>query len=520
MKPQTVFNDPNQFKYYISDIYFRKSPTKYVYSRQLGDFWALVSYLAGTWSTVYIWFMVFIRAYNRNFFIYSLSNKLYCFPSQKKQRKKETFELSGYEQSQNKSVYQKILEKIEIYLSYEKKLKVRFFSMCKYMIKNIFSFINFKDEKTFLLNKSQESLMCDLDVCNILKKLQEFEKVKNILFTEDQQYVLSFSPKPDILTAIEETTMKKNNKSGIKHLSKKKRHYKRKNRGRFLSDQINFEEMLPFKNLILAWKALKSSDQKNFSVNENLIKLFGEEFSTIVEVTEDDLKTFSLREQGTLGTRFFKAVKKATNKNDDETELKKSTDLDRKVDNEKKYMAIELSPLDTENKNKNTNEETKYKSMKDDNKSLTEHTKSLRDSKSMKYSKSMKESISIKKEENIGESKKLSDDIKPMKTEKNNSKKNSQSSKKGSENFGSPVNSQKIMINPLPENKNIEENNFDKEEKRKEIDDSHNYATNLDSSERKIKDDINDNLGSFSNFDFANIKMFYEQNVKPQTKKF
>ena len=240
-REQTVTTDPTQFKFAIADFYFRKSQTKFRYERNVGDLWAILSYLAGNWSSCYVCFLFILRSYNRNFFINSLSNKLYSFPSQKKKKKNVRSEIEQIEINPNKSLYQKILEKIKIYLSYDEKLKIMFFKMWEYMIKNLFSFIKFKDETMFLMEKSQENLMCDLDICNILKKLQEFDKVKNLLFTEDQQYVLSFTPKPDILTKIEEENLqKKPNKS---YIPKRKKTIKRKER--LLSDSRNFEDLAP-----------------------------------------------------------------------------------------------------------------------------------------------------------------------------------------------------------------------------------------------------------------------------------
>ena len=114
----------------IADIYFLKSQTRFHYDRFVGDVWAMISYIAGSLSTCYVWFMLVVKSYNRNFFANSLSNKLYSFPSQKKKKGGEVNNNNNdenrlkTEESPNKrSAYQHIIQKIETYLSYYHKHK-------------------------------------------------------------------------------------------------------------------------------------------------------------------------------------------------------------------------------------------------------------------------------------------------------------------------------------------------------------------------------------------------------------
>ena len=68
-REQTVVNA--QFN--IADFYFRKSQTMFRYERSLGDLLAIISSVVGSWSTAYVCLMIFIRNYNRNYFIISLA---------------------------------------------------------------------------------------------------------------------------------------------------------------------------------------------------------------------------------------------------------------------------------------------------------------------------------------------------------------------------------------------------------------------------------------------------------------
>lgn len=311
--------DNNINKYNIGDFYFRKSKTKFLYERNLGDLWSIVSGLAGAWSSCYVCFMFAIRNYNKNYFINSLANKLYNYPSQKKKKQKmKTLEKeenknktqapqNDIEENDEKNIYQKIIKKIETYLSYENKLKVSFCFMWRFLFENIFWFLPIhRNEKSLLIEKTKLNLWRDLDICNILKKLQEFDKIKSLLFSHDQQVVLSFTPKPEISKVDSELSRKRRmtHKSFVRLQANR-------NRGRFLLEQMKYDKILPYKNLILAWRALKTNENnsENISINESLIRMFGEEFSDVIDVTEDDLKFFLEKPKATIGIKLKNALK-------------------------------------------------------------------------------------------------------------------------------------------------------------------------------------------------------------------
>ena len=73
------------------------------------------------------------------------------------------------------------------------------------MFKLIFELLFFSkknqylSEKAGLLQKSKNNIMEDLDLFNILRRLQELEKLKNLLFSIDQRNIFNFCPKPKII---------------------------------------------------------------------------------------------------------------------------------------------------------------------------------------------------------------------------------------------------------------------------------------------------------------------------------
>ena len=234
----------------IADFYFRKSQKKYKYDRFLGNRLTILSYLGGIWSTCYIFFMFTSQSYSRYFFINCLSNKLYNYPSQMKKKiiKKPTIiEKVGDSQvksasispisPQKKTIFAKMIEKIEIYLSYDRKLKYSFCEMWKFLLHKIIFFITFRDEKTILMNKSANNLIRDLDICNILKKLHEFDKIKELLFSEEQQCMLGFSPKPEIMSSDVDPSLFEITSTGLRNLSKSIR-ARNKKKQRLLEDEV------------------------------------------------------------------------------------------------------------------------------------------------------------------------------------------------------------------------------------------------------------------------------------------
>ena len=297
----------------IADFYFRKSQTKFRYDRVLGNVLTVLSYLGGIWSSVHIWFSLFAQTYSWHSFINCLSNKLYNYPSQmkKKQKKSKAIEQKEIDKSpiispelneNRKSMYSKILDKVQAYLSYERKLNLSFCEMWKFIVQSILSFFKFEDEKYALMKKSHENITTDLDICNILKKLHEFDKIKKILFSDEQHLILTFSPKPEVISSEVDPDLLKMTASGLKSLSKSIRVKKNL---RLLEDEANFDEIKPFKQLIFAWKTLKTTKETTLSLNKNLLNMLGEDFTKTLDITEDEMKMIFGQGQG----KFMSLIK-------------------------------------------------------------------------------------------------------------------------------------------------------------------------------------------------------------------
>ena len=104
--------------------------------------------------------------------------------------------------------------------------------------------------------------------------------------------------------------------SGLKTLSKSMRLKKRK-KSRLLEEEVNFDDIKPFRQLIFAWKALKSAKQTSLMINENLVKMFGDEFSKTLDITEDEMLVIC-NQSKEVGKKFFDLISNLKH-NDDPT---------------------------------------------------------------------------------------------------------------------------------------------------------------------------------------------------------
>ena len=133
-------------------------------------------------------------------------------------------------------------------------------------------------EKNRLFQQSKKNLIADLDLYNILRRLQDFDKIKNLLFSKDQIKILNFSPKPNVsvICDVDEKTI----------VSKKS--FQRINTTRFINDGIEYDSMHIFEDLISSWKKLKNDFQNN-KISQDLAKLFGQQFESSFDGFDDFL---------------------------------------------------------------------------------------------------------------------------------------------------------------------------------------------------------------------------------------
>lgn len=286
----------NKSESIVAEFYFRKSETVYIFQRKIGNLLTILSYLGGIWSSLVIFLFPFIRQYNRHSFLNKLSNKIYSFPNQIKQNKMNMYtqsplqplriltnETNGLSPQINNNNF--FLNKIKDYFRYDRKLRTNFFEILKIIFYSLIKFLPWKPKpKIELLLESKNSLLEDLDLYNILRRLNDFEKLKTLLFTKDQIKILNFSPKPNI-----RVPLRKKNKAQFKN-------GKVSGNKKLFSEKPNYDNVQVFEELIQVWTHLKKNEA-TCKINLDLCRMFGEEFSTMFDLSEEYIETFLIKKE-------------------------------------------------------------------------------------------------------------------------------------------------------------------------------------------------------------------------------
>lgn len=305
-REQTVFypfNHSSQNKN-IADFYFRKSQTEIKHKRKLGNMLAVLSYLGGIWSSIYVFLFFIMQKYNENSFFNRLSNKIYNFPSQTKKKKQQLFlemQLKNMQtddfQTNSSNRKEIFLKKIQEYLYFERKLIIGFLGMLKLLIYPFLPSFCKSDSKMNLIIEAKNMLLEDLDLFNVLRRLHEFDKIKNLLFDKDQLNILNFSPKPNIRHQKELETFRKLplSKKSFKNVTNSPI-CKPQRKKKFLADEVNYDNISIFEELINSWLSLKKQLETN-KINQVLSKVFCEEFSAMFDISEDYLEKFLIQKE-------------------------------------------------------------------------------------------------------------------------------------------------------------------------------------------------------------------------------
>ncbi|CAD8170309.1 unnamed protein product [Paramecium octaurelia] len=136
-----------------------------------------------------------IRNSTQELFLSNLNLKNYQQQSQKKfyykdqLEQKHKDELEKNRQKTGKQYFYEQIQKL-----FEKQVKIEF--TLKYLIKRIFCQKALKSQEERLLNKAINQVNSELDLLVILNKIQELDKLKDLLLKKPQQIIFNFTPKP------------------------------------------------------------------------------------------------------------------------------------------------------------------------------------------------------------------------------------------------------------------------------------------------------------------------------------
>lgn len=303
IRDQSIFIRKPIKKNKIADIIIQKSHSKIIYSINSGSFLELLAYIGGIWSFSFLFLSTILNSYSKHQFFIQLGNRIFDFNC--KQNNESNIENIRPRVSETED--ETLKQKIERFLRRSYKLHVSFFESLKFMCFRP----AIKNEKLRYVKKNEEVISQQLDICSILRKMQEVEKIKNLLFSEEQMAIFNFSPK---------TLINLDMKASVINMTKDNQKLK------------NLKECDTSDYLILAWDLFNS---KNFDplerkFNEKLRKLLGNE---ILEILNNKEKTITRREiidrkdiQLTLIQK--NSIKEATQINlEDETKKLKANEI-------------------------------------------------------------------------------------------------------------------------------------------------------------------------------------------------
>ena len=190
------------------DIYMRSGNNIVTYFREYETLTQVLSFIGGIWNLLYLLLGFVAAFFNKLFFEANIANILYDFDathcdyeSEKKRKRKQAIEEEKFKESMNGHM--------EIKPSSQKKIFERFHKMkdmratLNYNFKDLIMRLCHCFFKTFntryeMLEKATEKFGEDIDIRLILKRIQEVEKLKNLILNDDEKMIFDFVPPPII----------------------------------------------------------------------------------------------------------------------------------------------------------------------------------------------------------------------------------------------------------------------------------------------------------------------------------
>ncbi|KAM3126722.1 hypothetical protein pb186bvf_021172 [Paramecium bursaria] len=150
---------------------------------------------------------------------------------------------------------------------------------CKSLINQIFCGRFFQNNKeSILLQKSIKKMESQLNILNILQKIQEIDKLKEILLTTNQQIIFNFQPKQII--SLKKKLVKISRKSVSKAYNIGEMKVNQGNRSRGYSD-IKQESYMLSQRIYMAYQGIQQENLQPADINRKLISNLGPEVEQI-----------------------------------------------------------------------------------------------------------------------------------------------------------------------------------------------------------------------------------------------
>lgn len=327
VRDQSIFIRENKAR--IAEILIQKGNNKVDYILNSGSFIEIVSYIGGLWSIMFLVLSFAVKRYNSSDFFMKLGNKIFQFES--KNQFPDGLKLNKTDDKMTQS------EKIEELFKYKYQLNVSFPEKILLFARSFFC-CRRKPSKTIALETNERAITEQLDICAILRRLQEIDNLKHLLLSREQLILFNFIPRLHINLDSSDEEKNFNPLTFIPSFSfiraKKEKLLREENKRKATKNiRKGFTVVDPYHDLINSWHSLKKS-REGMSDEEKRIH------GKLCEMIEQNVKMV-LEEEAKSENKDMKNTAK-------EVETVEITSLTRGR-SETKLEAVELKTMKTEN---------------------------------------------------------------------------------------------------------------------------------------------------------------------------
>ncbi|EAR84940.2 transmembrane protein, putative (macronuclear) [Tetrahymena thermophila SB210] len=212
----------------------------------------ILSYMGGFIQMVFVLTGFIMEFYNMQSLMIQLANQLYSFetPTELKNEDKDILQFHT-KQDFLRSIYSKIFSQVE-------KLSINI----KYFIYKISFRRLFNNGRNVLIHEVMKQVDKDLNIFEILDRLHEVDKMKKVLFTEEQKKIFEFSYKPTFNLESIQNNMKVRKIQEIEQ--------KRIKRNKKIRDKEEKKLQKKIQSQILSQRKLCLNSQKEILANKNI----------------------------------------------------------------------------------------------------------------------------------------------------------------------------------------------------------------------------------------------------------
>ncbi|CAD8042845.1 unnamed protein product [Paramecium primaurelia] len=200
---------------YIVEHYIALDYRQTNYNRNYVKIQTVLSRLGGIWQIFIIIVASIIRPIVNTLMNLDIANKVFRFQLLEDEKDLKTKNNSQLTETKMND------DKITIY-----NWKCQNHKLSSNISSKMFILFGCKNQKKLLFNNAKNQIMQSLDIINLIKKLQEIDLIKQIIFTKEQQLLFNIIPNPliQLNNDLENNNLKINNIDFIKHINQISQH--------------------------------------------------------------------------------------------------------------------------------------------------------------------------------------------------------------------------------------------------------------------------------------------------------